>query len=214
MTEQSPQSYLQPDEVEAVLGMGTTGDLAQRSNQEPVIDLSRLTTYEIVSAIHAVWDADFRLHQENRRRMGHPAEPVQVEDVHRRLALYSGAMDTAVDHLPGTDPEKTRDVFTILAGSSSVRDREYAGSYIGLLTQVDRDYGLELWQQLLNDDHADVADAAWRPVESLLGDVVGGHEQSALEDGITRDDLLGLASDYVRRLTHLRRDAEGLPRNP
>jgi len=214
MAEQAPQPYLQPDEVEAVLGMATTGDLAQRSNLEPVIELSRLTTYEVVSAIHAVGDADHRIHEENRRRSGHRAEPVQVEDVHRRLALYSGAMDTAVDHLPRTDPEKTRDVFTILAGSNSVEDRKYAGSFMGLLTQVDHDYGLELWQQLLHDDHADVADAAWTPVESLLGDALEGHQESAHEDGITLDDLLSLASGYVRRLTDLRRDAEDLPRQP
>lgn len=192
-----------------MLAMATTGELRQSSSNS-AIDLSQLTVYEIVSAIHAVQDVEHRLHEEHVGHLGHLAEPVQVEDVHRRLAAYSSDMDVAVDQLPTTDPEKIRDVFTMLAGSGLIEDRKYAGSFIGLLTQVDRDYGLELWHRLLHDDHADVADAAWTPVESLLEDIVEGADvadKRLHEVALTRDDLLSLMNDYVRHLSRLRRDA-------
>jgi hypothetical protein len=186
--------------------MATTGELG-RDYRHPAVDLSRLTVHEIVSAIHVVEEAYSRIPV----RLDDPGR-AEVSDQDRRLAAYEPDLGEAFIHqLPNADPQKTRDVFGLLSWNDSITDRKFAGFYIGVLVRVDHDYGLELWQRLLNDDHAGVADAAWTPVESLLESALDGSGDALREDGITQDDLLSLASDYVRRLTRLRREAEGLP---
>lgn len=205
MSEQSQQLPYSPHEIEAMLALATTGEQPAGDSLSTNTDYSRLTAREIVTAIRAVRDAELRELQEHQSKSG-LADPIEVSDVDRRLAEYD--LDTLLDQIPRLiGVEKTRDVFTMLAGGSSI-ERSQAAGYIGALTKVDHDYGLELWKYLLEHDDPDTGRDAF---SSLIGPGRDLDEDPAqlmdslADDGLTLHDFAYLMTSYVRRL-HRRLD--------
>lgn len=183
-----------------MLALATTGEPGANPRQSAV-DLSQLGANEIFNAVHHVLDARSRMPD----MAGEDAKPSALEQT---LAEYEPDLDTAFLKLTDyIDPDKIREAFTLLTGSGSPLDRRFAGAYIGSLTRVDHDYGLKLWEQLLQDDEHYVASSTWELSTARYLE----HEPEELraklaEDGITWKDFQDLAWTYVRRLENFRND--------
>lgn len=199
MTEQAPLQLYSPEEVEAMLSMATTGELGA-SYRDPAVAIWDLTATEIYSAVHHVEDARSRVPTMK-------SDPRIPDPRDERLAKYGHELETAFQNLQDfVDQVKARDVFTMLVGSSSPLDKQFAGTYIGTLTRVDHDYGIELWERLLEDENHRVAAHTWGVATALYLDSDRPEEigASLVDHGITWEDFQNLTHTYVRRLEDFR----------
>ena len=198
MKESAPLRPYNQEDVLSLLALNATGEV-NSGPASSALDLSTLTAHEIYSVVHHVKAADSRVSQ----YLDHHQEPPELD---RRLYEYDSDLENAFDQLQDhIDPEKTRDVFTMLATSTIREDREFAGQWIGTLTRVDHDYGLELWHRLLSDEDHEVASYTWNVATSryIDGDIEDIGRYLA-EDGLTWEDFQSLFRTYIHRLEDFR----------
>jgi hypothetical protein len=199
MQEKESLGFYNADETLAILSLSVKGELGA-DYRVAAIDLSKLTAREIASAAYHCARADEAVL--TARRAGD-----EIPERVATLDAYYGELQTAFDLLQEyIDDEKITDTFSILAASEDPICRKFAGHWIGTLTRSSREYGLELWNNLLADEDPSVSELTWdvSTAHFLRED---GIEQlaSALDrDGITWPDLRGLITKYVGNLERRR----------
>ncbi|MEX5635794.1 hypothetical protein [Parafrankia sp. FMc2] len=106
-----------------------------------------------------------------------------------------------IELLPGRNIEHAQGVFSIFVNSTRNVDRRHIAWYISALTEVDRLYGLPLWEQLMCDPDHEVRIAAYNPLEStaIASNTPDQQDKPDLTDlGITWRDAYGLMRAFVR----------------